>query len=281
VQQRDVPPPDYGGVSMARYVHLIPNRNPMTRLLSEGLWLHLPLVRRHVAPLTAAQLVNQMEAMHEQTALACFELADEALPPALLVDVALELLRRGIATHADGAFDDASAPTPTAIGTLEILRQLVHARALTTAFVRSVDEVGPSRALPHAGVRARVQVALNHYALREHLDRDVRAWFDDGELAAASIDPQLVAGILDAPDPREPTGQRLCWLGGAPRWKHGLLTVSCENGELYTAKASEQVAHNLRRCEPTAWVRSPPPGPDDFEDAAWYDGFRERGIVLV
>ena len=110
---RDFPPPDYAGVRMERYVHLLfTNANPMNRLLNEGTWLkvtaahgcywkkctfcdiHLPYIG-DFDPLPAANLADQMDALHAQTGVSSFHLTDEAAPAPLLVNLALELLRRG------------------------------------------------------------------------------------------------------------------------------------------------------------------------------------------
>src|SRR5205814_7842272 len=45
-------------------------------------------------PLSARELADQMDAMHAQTGLSSFHFTDEAAPPPLLVNLALELLRR-------------------------------------------------------------------------------------------------------------------------------------------------------------------------------------------
>src|SRR5262249_22234458 len=46
-------------------------------------------------PLPARALADQMDAMHAQTGLSSFHFTDEAAPPPLLVELALELLGRG------------------------------------------------------------------------------------------------------------------------------------------------------------------------------------------
>ncbi|MCE9573765.1 MAG: radical SAM protein [Deltaproteobacteria bacterium] len=109
---RELPAPDYEGVRMDRYVHLLPvGANVFHRLLNDGPWLKLTAAHGcywkkctfcdvHLAyiddfdPLSAAQLADQMDAIHAQTGLSSFHFTDEAAPPPLLVNLALELLRR-------------------------------------------------------------------------------------------------------------------------------------------------------------------------------------------
>lgn len=109
---RELPAPDYGGAAMDRYIHLLPvGANVFHRLLNDGPWLKLTAAHGcywkkctfcdvHLAyiddfdPLSAVQLADQMDAIHAQTGLSSFHFTDEAAPPPLLVNLALELLRR-------------------------------------------------------------------------------------------------------------------------------------------------------------------------------------------
>lgn len=109
---RELPVPDYGGVGMDRYVHLLPvGANVFHRLLNDGPWLKLTAAHGcywkkctfcdvHLDyiddfdPLSAVQLADQMDAIHAQTGLSSFHFTDEAAPPPLLFNLALELLRR-------------------------------------------------------------------------------------------------------------------------------------------------------------------------------------------
>jgi Radical SAM superfamily len=109
---RELPTPDYRGHRMDRYIHPISSgQNPFNRLLNDGPWLKLTAAHGcywkkctfcdiHLAyiddfdPLSARELADQMDAVHEQTGLSSFHFTDEAAPPPLLVNLALELLRR-------------------------------------------------------------------------------------------------------------------------------------------------------------------------------------------
>ncbi len=96
---RDLPAPDYTGVRLDRYVHMLhPGTNPVTRVGNEGHWLkltaahgcywkkctfcdiHLPYIG-DFDPLSARELADQMDALHGQTGLSCFHFTDEAAPP--------------------------------------------------------------------------------------------------------------------------------------------------------------------------------------------------------
>jgi radical SAM superfamily enzyme YgiQ (UPF0313 family) len=108
---RELPTPDYDGIALGRYVHLVHDDNPVARLLHEGSWLkltaahgcywkkctfcdiHLPYID-DFDPLPARQLADQMDELHARTGRSSFHFTDEAAPPPLLVNLALELLRR-------------------------------------------------------------------------------------------------------------------------------------------------------------------------------------------
>lgn len=110
------PAPDYVGLDLGRYVDLLDSGNPMQRLWNEGRWLkitaahgcywkqctfcdvNLPYIGRY-DPARAVTLADRMDALATQTGRAGFHFTDEAAPPALLLQLALELLRRGRCYH--------------------------------------------------------------------------------------------------------------------------------------------------------------------------------------
>jgi hypothetical protein len=105
--------PDYSGLSLDDYLSLIEIANPMHRLWSDGRWNKLTASRgcywhrcsfcdttlpyiKTCSPTPAALLVDRIEQIMAQTGRTGFHFVDEAAPPALLRDMALELLRRRI-----------------------------------------------------------------------------------------------------------------------------------------------------------------------------------------
>jgi len=111
--QRETGTPDYRGLPLSTYLSVIEIANPMHRLWSDGRWNKLTLAHgcywgkcsfcdvsldyiRRYEPLTAALLCDRMETIIAQTAQNGFHFVDEAAPPALLRDVALEILRRNL-----------------------------------------------------------------------------------------------------------------------------------------------------------------------------------------
>lgn len=103
--------PEYGELLKHRYLQVIDMANPMHRLWSYGRWNKLMLAhgcywkrctfcdtsldyinRYEMAP--ARLLVDRIEALIAQTGERGFHGTDEAAPPALLRDMALEILRR-------------------------------------------------------------------------------------------------------------------------------------------------------------------------------------------
>lgn len=110
-KQKDVGTPDYSDLPLERYLSVIEIANPMHRLWSDGRWNKLTLAHgcywgkctfcdisldyiRVYEATTAQVLVDRMETIMRQTGQAGFHFVDEAAPPALMREVALEILRR-------------------------------------------------------------------------------------------------------------------------------------------------------------------------------------------
>jgi hypothetical protein len=111
----DLPAPSYAGFDLRRYVHLIYRENLVQRA-SDGTWLKLTAAHGcywkrctfcdislpYIAdydPMPAARIADQMDALHAETGLSGFHFTDEAAPPALLINLAIELLRRKRSYH--------------------------------------------------------------------------------------------------------------------------------------------------------------------------------------
>jgi hypothetical protein len=111
VPQRDTGTPDYSDLPLFDYLSVIEIVNPMHRLWSDGRWNKLTLAHgcywgkcsfcdisldyiRRYEPMTAALLCDRIEEIIAQTGQNGFHFVDEAAPPALLRDVALEMIRR-------------------------------------------------------------------------------------------------------------------------------------------------------------------------------------------
>lgn len=111
IPQRETGTPDYAGLPLDRYLSVIEIANPMHRLWSDGRWNKLTLAHgcywgkcsfcdvtldyiQRYEPLTAALLCDRIEEIIAQTGQHGFHFVDEAAPPALLRELALEILRR-------------------------------------------------------------------------------------------------------------------------------------------------------------------------------------------
>ncbi|MBC8156374.1 MAG: radical SAM protein, partial [Bacteroidetes bacterium] len=111
VPQRETGTPDYADLPLMDYLSVIEVVNPMHRLWSDGRWNKLTLAHgcywgkcsfcditldyiKRYEPLTAALLCDRMEEIIAQTRQNGFHFVDEAAPPALMRDVALEIVRR-------------------------------------------------------------------------------------------------------------------------------------------------------------------------------------------
>jgi hypothetical protein len=113
VAQRDVGTPDYADFKLHDYLSVIEIANPMHRLWSDGRWNKLTLAHgcywgkcsfcdvtldyiKRYEPVNAAQLCDRIETIIEQTGQHGFHFVDEAAPPALMRDLAMEIIKRGI-----------------------------------------------------------------------------------------------------------------------------------------------------------------------------------------
>jgi hypothetical protein len=111
VAQRDTGTPDYSDLPLDKYLSVIEVANPMHRLWSDGRWNKLMLAHgcywgkctfcdvtldyiKRYEPNRPALICDRMEAIVAQTGHNGFHFTDEAAPPVLLRELALEILRR-------------------------------------------------------------------------------------------------------------------------------------------------------------------------------------------
>jgi radical SAM superfamily enzyme YgiQ (UPF0313 family) len=110
-KQRDLGTPDYSDLLLDRYISVIEIVNPMHRMWSDGRWNKLTMAHgcywgkctfcdisldyiQIYEPATAKILVDRMEELILQTGQNGFHFVDEAAPPALMRELALEIIRR-------------------------------------------------------------------------------------------------------------------------------------------------------------------------------------------
>ncbi|SER17692.1 B12-binding domain-containing radical SAM protein [Pedobacter rhizosphaerae] len=113
-KQSDVGTPDYSDLLLDQYISVIEIVNPMHRMWSDGRWNKLTMAHgcywgkctfcdisldyiRVYEPVAAREIVDRIEQLVAQTGQNGFHFVDEAAPPALMREVALEILRRGLA----------------------------------------------------------------------------------------------------------------------------------------------------------------------------------------
>ncbi len=111
VAQREVGTPSYADLPLGDYLSVIEVTNPMHRLWSDGRWNKLTLAHgcywgkcsfcdisldyiARYEPVTANLLCDRIEELIAETGQNGFHFVDEAAPPALMRDLALEILRR-------------------------------------------------------------------------------------------------------------------------------------------------------------------------------------------
>ena len=110
-KQSAVGTPDYSDLLLDKYISVIEIANPMHSLWSDGRWNKLTMAHgcywgkctfcdisldyiKLYKPIAARTLVDRMEVIIAQTGENGFHFVDEAAPPALMKEVALEILRR-------------------------------------------------------------------------------------------------------------------------------------------------------------------------------------------
>ncbi len=113
IAQRDTGTPDYSDLRLRDYLSVIEIANPMHRLWSDGRWNKLTLAHGcywgkctfcdisldyigRYEPINAEILCDRIEEIMAQTGQNGFHFVDEAAPPALMRDLAIEILRRGL-----------------------------------------------------------------------------------------------------------------------------------------------------------------------------------------
>ena len=113
LSQREVGTPDYSDLRLRDYLSVIEVANPMHRLWSDGRWNKLTLAHGcywgkctfcdisldyigRYEPINATILCDRIEEIMAQTGTNGFHFVDEAAPPALMRDLAIEILRRGL-----------------------------------------------------------------------------------------------------------------------------------------------------------------------------------------
>lgn len=112
-KQSEVGTPDYSDLLLDRYISVIEVANPMHSLWSDGRWNKLTMAHgcywgkctfcdisldyiKLYEPIAAKILVDRMEELIAQTGENGFHFVDEAAPPALMREVALEIIKRNL-----------------------------------------------------------------------------------------------------------------------------------------------------------------------------------------
>lgn len=110
-KQAEIGTPDYSDLLLDQYISVIEIANPMHSLWSDGRWNKLTMAHgcywgkctfcdisldyiKIYEPISARILVDRMEELIATTGETGFHFVDEAAPPALMREVALEILRR-------------------------------------------------------------------------------------------------------------------------------------------------------------------------------------------
>ncbi|SUX43608.1 bacteriocin maturation radical SAM protein 1 [Chryseobacterium indoltheticum] len=112
-KQSEIGTPDYTDLQLDKYISVIEIANPMHSLWSDGRWNKLTMAHgcywgkctfcdisldyiKIYEPISSKILVDRMEELIKTTGETGFHFVDEAAPPALMREVALEILRRNL-----------------------------------------------------------------------------------------------------------------------------------------------------------------------------------------
>lgn len=112
-RQSEIGTPDYSDLPLHQYISVIEIANPMHSLWSDGRWNKLTMAHgcywgkctfcdisldyiKLYEPISAKILVDRIEELIATTGETGFHFVDEAAPPALMREVALEILRRNL-----------------------------------------------------------------------------------------------------------------------------------------------------------------------------------------
>lgn len=112
-KQSQIGTPDYSDLHLSQYISVIEVANPMHSLWSDGRWNKLTMAHgcywgkctfcdisldyiKIYEPVSAKILVDRMEELIANTGETGFHFVDEAAPPALMREVALEILKRNL-----------------------------------------------------------------------------------------------------------------------------------------------------------------------------------------
>lgn len=110
-KQSEVGCPDYTDIDLDQYISVIEVVNPMHRLWSDGRWNKLTMAHgcywgkctfcdisldyiKVYEPIAAKEIVDRMEQLIASTGTTGFHFVDEAAPPALMREVAIEIIKR-------------------------------------------------------------------------------------------------------------------------------------------------------------------------------------------
>ncbi|MBK7763581.1 MAG: radical SAM protein [Bacteroidetes bacterium] len=113
-KQPETGTPDYSDLLLDQYISVLEVANPMHRLWSDGRWNKLTMAHgcywrnctfcdislsyiQDYEPLTAKLICDRMQQIITQTGQSGFHFVDEAAPPSLMKEVAIEIIKRNMA----------------------------------------------------------------------------------------------------------------------------------------------------------------------------------------
>ncbi|QZE14488.1 radical SAM protein [Halosquirtibacter laminarini] len=113
LSHEDIGTPDYTDLPWNKYMGMVEMTNPMHRLWTEGKWVKMMIAHgcywhkcsfcdttldyiRRYSQATAKTICDRIEKVITQTSIRSFHFIDEAAPPKILLELSLEIIRRGL-----------------------------------------------------------------------------------------------------------------------------------------------------------------------------------------
>jgi radical SAM superfamily enzyme YgiQ (UPF0313 family) len=230
-----------------------------------------------------------------------------------VIQVLQAFTQAGILTHAYLIYGFPGETEQDTINSLEVLRQMMQAKLLQSAFYHTFSltahspigkapelyglrVLGPTFAgFAHyvrqysyveqgrrgEAIREALQAALSAYARGEGFERPVENWAAQFNFPKPTVEPDFVRSVLAAPIPPPKSPPQLVWLGGMPTWSRGMLHFSDQHGEFHSVQAEKWIREALAQCHPSSWTRGQPPLASEFSSSDWQTRFARFGLAAI
>lgn len=208
--------PDYSDLPLEKYLSVIEIANPMHRLWSDGRWNKLTMAHgcywkkcsfcdisldyiKNYEPVSAQLICDRIEELVQSTGESGFHFVDEAAPPALMKEIALEIIRRKLVVTwwANIRFEQSFSPDLCRLlkasgciavsGGLEVASDRLLEKMKKGVTVEQVSQVSDNFTLAGIMVHAYLMYGFPTQTAQETVDslEMVRQLFENGVIQSA------------------------------------------------------------------------------------------------